>query len=128
MHNYAFRSADSGSKRLELTYTFGGKGEITADWQNTISYYRAMHGYSNKGDFGVYEPDGSDTCALENGDRKWEIYYVWKGDCLWSIAEKMLGDGNRWDEIYERNRAVIGDDPSRLYVGAELEITYEESD
>lgn len=128
MHNYAFRSADSGGKRLELTYTFGGKGEITADWQNTISYYRAMHGYSNKGDFGVYEPDGSDTHTPENGDRKWEIYYVWKGDCLWSIAEKMLGDGNRWDEIYERNRAVIGDDPSRLYVGAELEITYEESD
>lgn len=48
MHNYAFRTVDSGGKRIKLAYTFDGEGEITADWQNTISYYRAMHGYGNK--------------------------------------------------------------------------------
>lgn len=46
-------------------------------------------------------------------------YVIQKGDCLWSIAEKQLGDGYRWTEIYEKNRASISD-PSLIYPGQEL--------
>ena len=46
-------------------------------------------------------------------------YVVQKGDCLWSIAEKELGDGFRWKEIYELNRESIAD-PSLIYPGQEL--------
>lgn len=49
-------------------------------------------------------------------------YVVKKGDCLWDIAEKQLGDGMRWSAIYEANKALIGDDPDLLYVGIELEL------
>ena len=31
-------------------------------------------------------------------------YVVQKGDCLWNIAKKKLGNGSRWQEIYNINR------------------------
>lgn len=52
-----------------------------------------------------------------------EIFYiVQKGDCLWDIAEDMLGDGMYWKQIYETNRGVIGDNPDLLFVGISLRI------
>ncbi len=49
-------------------------------------------------------------------------YTVEKGDCLWEIAEKQLGDGMRWSGIYEQNKEVIGEDPDLLYVGITLQL------
>lgn len=60
-----------------------------------------------------------------NGDEpdQQEVFYVVKkGDCLWRIAEKELGDGMRWSEIYERNREVIGEDPNLIFVGTKLQL------
>lgn len=34
-------------------------------------------------------------------------YTVVSGDCLWKIAKKILGDGNRWREIYNLNTTQI---------------------
>lgn len=42
-----------------------------------------------------------------------------KGDCLWKIAEKFLGDGRRYIEIYNLNRDKIKN-PDLIYVGQEL--------
>ena len=53
---------------------------------------------------------------------KGKYYVVKKGDCLWDIAEKQLGDGMRWSGIYEANKTLIGEDPNLLYVGIELEL------
>ncbi len=47
-------------------------------------------------------------------------YFVQKGDCLWSIANKLLGDGLRWSEIYEENRDAIGEEPDLIYIGTKL--------
>ena len=41
-------------------------------------------------------------------------YRVRRGDHLWGIAERFLGDGFRWVEIWERNRGREMDDGSRL--------------
>ena len=49
-------------------------------------------------------------------------YIVVKGDSLYGIAQKLLGNGNRWGEIYEMNKAVIGNDPRMIMIGAELKI------
>lgn len=48
------------------------------------------------------------------------IYIVQKGDCLWSIAERELGDGKYWVKLYEANRDVIGENPDLLWEGMEL--------
>ena len=46
-------------------------------------------------------------------------YTVKSGDCLWNIAARELGSGNRWGEIYALNKAVIKN-PNRIYTGQVL--------
>ncbi|HEY9765526.1 MAG TPA: LysM peptidoglycan-binding domain-containing protein, partial [Chroococcales cyanobacterium] len=48
-------------------------------------------------------------------------YTVQKGDTLSAIAKKTLGDGNRWREIYELNKATIKD-PNVIYPGMVLRL------
>ena len=61
------------------------------------------------------EQGSSDELASLN-DGKYEVV---KGDCLWNIAKKYLGDGSRWGEIYELNKGQISN-PSLIYVGQQL--------
>ncbi len=66
-------------------------------------------------------------------------YTIQKGDSLWSIALAHLGDGSRWPELWELNRAAIeaeqvkqqaavadrkrrGCGPGLIYPGAKLRI------
>jgi nucleoid-associated protein YgaU len=42
------------------------------------------------------------------------VYVVQRYDSLWDIAERHLGNGLRWGEIFELNRNVVQDDGSRL--------------
>ena len=46
-------------------------------------------------------------------------YTVKSGDSLSSIAQKQLGDANRWREIFLLNRAIIRD-PDRIFPGQVL--------
>lgn len=48
-----------------------------------------------------------------------QVYTVQKGDTLWSIAERYLGEGKRYTEIAELNTNIISN-PRKIYPGAEL--------
>lgn len=55
------------------------------------------------------------------------IYTVVSGDCLWSIAQRVLGDGstNRaidrgWRAIYTANADAVGSDPNLIHPGLVL--------
>ena len=48
-----------------------------------------------------------------------QTYTVVKGDCLWNIAKKNLGDGSRWPEIYNLNKDKIKN-PNLIYRGQVL--------
>jgi RHS repeat-associated protein len=47
---------------------------------------------------------------------------VVKGDTLWDISRKELGDANRWGEIYNMNKTQIGSDPRLIYPGQHLNL------
>ncbi len=49
-------------------------------------------------------------------------YTVQSGDSLSKIAKHTLGDANRWREIYEANREVIGDNPDLIKPGQQLRL------
>jgi len=48
-----------------------------------------------------------------------KTYTVKSGDTLWNIAKKYLGNGNRYTEIYNLNKAKISN-PNMIYVGQVL--------
>lgn len=48
-------------------------------------------------------------------------YVVAPGDSLWRIAQRTLGRGSQWSELYEANRDTV-QDPSHIYVGQRIVI------
>ena len=49
------------------------------------------------------------------------VHTVERGDTLWGIAERYLGEGRRWREIHKANDELI-DDPDRIQPGMEIVI------
>jgi len=61
-----------------------------------------------------------------------ETYTVERGDSLWRITARVLGDGAddsqiaaSWPLLYRANEGVIGDNPSLIHPGQELTIPQE---
>lgn len=48
-------------------------------------------------------------------------YTVQSGDTLFAIAQRTLGDGSRWKEIYDLNRGTMSD-PNVIYPGEHLKL------
>ena len=57
----------------------------------------------------------------ENAPSK-KTYTVKSGDSLWKIAASLLGDGSKWNKIYEANKSVIGGNPNVIKPGQVLTI------
>jgi nucleoid-associated protein YgaU len=51
-----------------------------------------------------------------------QTYVVKSGDSLSKIAKELLGDAKRWPELYELNKALIGDNPNMIHPGQELKL------
>lgn len=49
-------------------------------------------------------------------------YVVEEGDSLWKIAEKTLGNGAKYEQIFEENKEVI-QNPDLIFAGQKLRIT-----
>ncbi len=50
-----------------------------------------------------------------------KLHTVVKGDTLWAISEKNLGNGARYMEIFEANNPMLND-PDKIYPGQVLRI------
>ena len=49
-------------------------------------------------------------------------YTVRSGDTLWGIAQRFLGNGADWRELYNWNRGVVGSNPNLIFPGEQLTI------
>ena len=50
-----------------------------------------------------------------------DTYEVQQDDTLWIIADKLYGDGTRWEELYDLNKNVIAN-PRLIYAGQTLQL------
>lgn len=73
--------------------------------------------------------DATEVTAVESSEESKgesgggsKSYTVKGGDSLSEIAQREMGDGDRWKELYEANKAAIGDDPDVIQPGTELTI------
>lgn len=62
-----------------------------------------------------------DTTPAPAVDSKTE-YVVVAGDSMHKIAMKLYGKSEMWEDIYQLNRAKIGDDPAKLKLGMVLKL------
>lgn len=60
------------------------------------------------------------TSNSNNSSSGTGTYTVVRGDCLWNITKKYTGNGARWNELYEINKAVVGNNPNLIYPGQVL--------
>ncbi|TCO69423.1 peptidoglycan-binding protein LysM [Rhodovulum euryhalinum] len=65
--------------------------------------------------------DGVAEVEDEAGGADPVFHTVVKGDSLWKIAEKTLGNGARYTEIFEANKPMLTD-PDKIYPGQVLRI------
>lgn len=82
---------------------------------------------SNEGEKKPVEPvkpaAGGATDFFGNADKTpaaGDTYTVVSGDSLSKIARNHYGDGMKWKQIYEANKAIIGADPDKIEIGQVL--------
>lgn len=85
-----------------------GSGYVTSDSVQQVASASVTNTNSNR--------------AVEKSIPK--TYTVVSGDNLWTIAQRLLGDGSRWNEIYtyNNNKNVIGGNPNLIRPGQVLSI------
>ncbi len=64
----------------------------------------------------------SDNARTDNRTTP-NTYTVKPGDCLWTIAKQLYGDGSKYMVIYEANKDIIGGSPTNyIYAGQVFKI------
>ncbi|QAY63202.1 LysM peptidoglycan-binding domain-containing protein [Xylanimonas allomyrinae] len=69
---------------------------------------------------GATSPPSTATATVTADAPATVEYTVRRGDSLWRIADQRLGDGHRWTEIHDLNRASLGDTPDLITPGTRL--------
>lgn len=100
--NGVYVSSDSTNK-LNPAYTTGTITKIISGARNPYLIDNGNLGWTN------------DNCIVSNT----RTYTVVNGDTLSSIAKRF---NTTWQKIYNDNRAVIGNNPNRIYAGQKLVI------
>jgi nucleoid-associated protein YgaU len=119
-----------GVEDLEVTYENGivglsGRCTNKEAFQKCVLMAGNVEGVADVYATGLqaYVDPAATTAAAEAAKAAAEekYYVIQKGDTLWAIAKKYLGDGNRYPEIFEANREVILD-PDKIFPGQKIRI------
>lgn len=122
---------DSDKVCREIHYRIYGELKYHLCDGSIISFYKDENNYltniirvDNEGQIiSQYEFDKNHKLIWkkkEDDEIITDIYVVQAGDSLYSIAQDLYGDGNYWEELYYKNKEMVGDDPSIIYQGMEL--------
>jgi len=118
-----------GVEGLEVTYDNGVVG-LSGRCTNEDAFQKCVLMAGNvQGVADVYatglvpyvDPAKAAAAAAAPAEPEEQFYVIEKGDTLWAIAKKFLGEGNRYPEIFEANREVILD-PDKIFPGQKIRI------
>lgn len=93
-------------------------------WQKAGHFTHAVTPDNDHTDPGLIDPKRLFAAGREPGHPTGQSreHVVEDGDTLFSIASALLGNGGKWPEIYNANKATIGPDPARIIPGMKLHI------
>lgn len=104
---------DSGDLTIEVD---GDKVKISGKAKSQEEKEKAILAVGN------IEGVASVEDSVEAPEAREPVFHtVEKGDTLWAIATKTLGNGARYTEIFEANRPMLSD-PDKIYPGQMLRI------
>jgi outer membrane protein OmpA-like peptidoglycan-associated protein/LysM repeat protein len=104
-------------EEIMLPYTGGASGEMASSVQETSQPATSTSTQEKK----VVEEKQEIESQIKVSTKE---YTVKKGDSLWGIAEKEMGNGYRWKYLYELNKDRIKN-PNRLKAGTKIIIPVE---
>lgn len=112
-------SLSPGVTNLEVTMdddacTLTGTCESAAAKEKTILIAGNTMGVASVNADGLTAPEP----IVEEDDN---YYTIEKGDTLWGIAAKTMGNGAKYTEIFEANKEVI-QDPDKIFPGQKIRI------
>ena len=97
--------------------------QIARRHNTTVNELARLNGISNLNQIAagatLQLPNGGGPTPANNGQQQSGSHTVQRGDTLWDIAQRQLGDGNRWQEIAQANGIT---DPQGLQPGQQLTI------
>ncbi|MBN1317509.1 MAG: LysM peptidoglycan-binding domain-containing protein [Anaerolineales bacterium] len=91
------------------------------DMLRKAAQLRAVSGRSKMDDVRKKIDEPEKAAVPVEPEKAAKTYKVEAGDTLSGIAEKFLGNANRWPEIFEANKDQI-QDPNMIRIGQELVI------
>lgn len=102
--------------KFRITH-FGGMGDIEASLEFVEA--KDLRIYNTK-ELNI-KPKIKKTARPAPAASSGGTYTVVRGDTLWAIAARFLGNGARWPEIYNLNRNIIKN-PNLIYAGQVLKL------
>lgn len=106
VHNSTFRGGEPGDVYFDIVCRTWREAKV-----RTASEAAGAAGQGSSGAVSAPRPDLKPVPKM---------YVVRPGDNLFKIAKMELGDGNRWPQIYDANKSVIGPDPNLIFPGQQL--------
>lgn len=71
------------------------------------------------------EPANALVLAAKDTESRTFDYTFRRGESLWKVAERFLGDGRRYKELHALNRDVLGDNPDFILPGTVIRVPVE---
>ena len=96
---------------LDITVT-DGKVKVSGGTMSTEEKEKVVLAVGNVEGISSVEADLTEESVFHT---------VEKGDTLWAVATKALGDGNRYKEIFEANKPMLSH-PDKIYPGQVLRV------
>ncbi|QCR38206.1 peptidoglycan-binding protein LysM [Nissabacter sp. SGAir0207] len=105
-----------GSDKVDIKVD-GNKAVVTGDGLTQEQKEKILVAAGNVNGINAVE-DNVSGAASEQGSR---FYNVVSGDTLSKISQKMYGDANQYNKIFEANRPMLSS-PDKIYPGQKLRI------